>query len=378
MSHSGYFDVIVVGSGPAGSSCATMLAQAGLEVLLIDRSKFPRDKICGDCINPGCWDFFDVLGVSHALRTLDLRIIHSVRIVTRAKKEIAFQVSADRNQPFFSVRRSVLDDVLMSRAMQAGATFLGETILMDAVFDGGWNVLVRNRSANESYRCAYLVGADGRNSAVATKIGAWSTSDPTVHGRRRIGIQCQTKYVPAIGSEVRLGTMKYGYFGIVNVNDECANVAMVANADGLRESYCDLSEFLEDVVCEHPIIGWEIGHAGHFSRVATTFPVSPVRRRWNKPQAFLAGDARQTVEPFTGEGVYFALQDGSFTAAEILSAFGKRIEQPVRPHRHRWMNRFIAPILNDNKLAESILGFASHVPWLTGILASRILSVTPA
>ncbi len=378
MSHVRHFDVIVAGAGPAGSSCATMLARAGLNVLLIDRSRFPRDKICGDCINPGCWSFFDAMGVSDALRSLNPRILRSIRIVTPRKTEIAINIPGDDRRPFFSIRRSELDYLLMRTALEAGTAFLEEATILDAIFDGGWNVLVRDKNGNASYRCTYLVGADGRNSALAAKIGAWSKSNPTARGKRRVGIQCQTKYLSSIGSEVCLGTMQYGYFGVVNISDDCANIAMVVNADDLRSTYRDLSEFFEEMVCEHPIIGWSIAHAGHFDKIVTTFPVSPVRRYWIKPQAFLAGDARQTVEPFTGEGIFFALQDGFHTAEEILRAYGKRNQGPLHPHRYRWANRVFSPILNHSELAESVLGYASHAPWLARALARKVFWATSA
>jgi flavin-dependent dehydrogenase len=59
--------VAIVGGGPAGAACATLCAQAGLRTLVLEKAVFPRDKVCGDCVNPGCWPLFQQLGVARTL-----------------------------------------------------------------------------------------------------------------------------------------------------------------------------------------------------------------------------------------------------------------------------------------------------------------------
>lgn len=373
MKSSVHFDVIVVGAGPAGSLCATLLAQAGLKTLLIDKSRFPRDKICGDCINPACWDYFDVMGVSNTLRALGLRVIEAVRVANTTGKEILLTIPSDPAEPFFSMKRSALDDVLRKRAIEEGATFFGETRILDATYNGTWNVLLGGESGIEAYSCNYLVGTDGRNSSVAGKIGAWSENVSSVAGGKRIGLQCHARYLPAVGSEVRLGTLERGYFGVVNVDDHNANIAMVVDADAATNTFRDLLEFVEEVLCGHPMLGREISHSGFIDKVITTFPINPVRRHWNKPQVFLAGDARQTVEPFTGEGVYFALKDGIRTTQEILPFYGLKLDGIVHSRRNYWVNRAFSPILSNYELAEFFFGVVSHFAWFAGMLAGRIL-----
>src|SRR5205814_8449208 len=64
------FDVAIVGGGPAGSSCAAFCALAGLRTLVLEREKFPREKVCGDCLNPSCWLVLDRLNLSQQIRAL--------------------------------------------------------------------------------------------------------------------------------------------------------------------------------------------------------------------------------------------------------------------------------------------------------------------
>src|SRR5438132_8503389 len=62
------FDVAVIGAGPAGSTCAAFCASNGLGVVLIERERFPREKVCGDCLNPECWPILRRLGIDQRVR----------------------------------------------------------------------------------------------------------------------------------------------------------------------------------------------------------------------------------------------------------------------------------------------------------------------
>lgn len=372
MSPTPHYDVIIAGAGPAGSACGTLLAREGLSVLLLDKSKFPRDKICGDCINPASWTYFDLLGVTEALRRLDLRIIESIRIANLGGKEIVVKAPANSARPFFAIRRSILDNLLLQNAMREGARFLEETMFLDATKEDSWNVLVRRNNGIESYRCDYLVGADGRNSTVANKIGAWSRTKSSVVSQKRIGIQWHSDFQSAIGSEVQLYTMKDGYFGIVNVDDRNSNIAMVTNPNVARKALDNFPGFIEETVFSNPIIGQYARHFEPHNEVVTTFPINPVRRYWRESKTFLAGDARQTVEPFTGEGVSFALEDGIRTARQILGSYEKRVPSFIQPRGDFWVNRVVSPVLRNHEFAESLVALFSQIPWLPRLLARTV------
>ncbi len=372
MNPTPHYDVIIAGAGPAGSACATLLAREGVNVLLLDKSKFPRDKICGDCINPASWTYFDLLGVTEALRRIDLRIIESIRIANLRGKEIVVKAPANSARPFFAMRRSILDNLLLQNAVRVGVKVLEETMFLDATVDDSWNVLVRRTNGVESYKCDYLVGADGRNSTVANKIGAWSRTRFSVVSQKRIGIQWHSDFQSAIGSEVQLYTMKDGYFGIVNVDDQISNIAMVTNPNVARKAIDNFPEFIEETIFSNPIVGRYSGHLEPHNEVVTTFPINPVRRYWRESKTFLAGDARQTVEPFTGEGVSYALGDGIRTARQILESYQKRVPSFINPRRDFWVNRVVSPVLRNHEFAESLVALFSQIPWLPRLLARTV------
>src|SRR2546430_17364857 len=75
-------DVAIVGGGPAGSTCAAFCAAAGLRTVAIDREKFPREKVCGDCINPACWPVIERLGLAEEVRNLAHGVLDAVEFIS--------------------------------------------------------------------------------------------------------------------------------------------------------------------------------------------------------------------------------------------------------------------------------------------------------
>src|SRR6266487_3592433 len=75
------FDVAIVGGGPAGSSCAAFCALAGLDTLVLERENFPREKVCGDCLNPSCWSVLERLGLQQQVRNLPHSKLDSVAFI---------------------------------------------------------------------------------------------------------------------------------------------------------------------------------------------------------------------------------------------------------------------------------------------------------
>src|SRR5262245_35457132 len=82
------FDVAIVGAGPAGSSCAAFCAMAGLRTLLLDREKFPREKVCGDCLNPSCWPVLERLDLAAKVRDLPHSKLCSVAFIAIDGREV--------------------------------------------------------------------------------------------------------------------------------------------------------------------------------------------------------------------------------------------------------------------------------------------------
>lgn len=379
----GKYDVIVVGAGPAGAACSTLLARQDMRVLLLDKAQFPREKICGDCINPKCWPIFELLGVAPTLRDQNLHVLDSFRVTNSVGVELRGAIARDKRSPFFSIKRSALDTLLLENAMDSGVTVHEKTTVIDVRQDNGRDMVIRASGENGivEFTSNVIVGADGRNSVIAKKFSQKAGisqrqkgANGSLHKKHRVGVQWHTHHQPKAGSAVELFLFKSGYCGIVNVSDHAANIAMVTAPDQAQLGKQDFHRFLEETLYSNPAAQERFPSLDPIGDLSTAFPVHPRFHRERKPGVFLVGDAYQTVEPFTGEGVFFALQGGVLAAQRILSAHihGASI-LPGNVRRPFWANRLSSPLLSHGRSADFLMTLASRMPSLVPFIARVIL-----
>ncbi|MGH7928106.1 MAG: NAD(P)/FAD-dependent oxidoreductase, partial [Candidatus Binatia bacterium] len=217
------FDVAVIGAGPAGSATAISLASVGHRVVLLDRARFPRDKLCGDFLNPISWPVLEDLGVADAVR----ECVH-VKVL-RFRVSAASGESAGSPLPLrdtlhsgLGIQRYFLDDVLVTRAKRLGVTVAeGCNVFGISREKGGWIVSYRGPHGNENRRARLLVGADGRNSRIARqlKLDAIGTQN---HGS--IGFQIRLEMISGLEDSVQVHQFPGGYAGLVRLDAETVNL----------------------------------------------------------------------------------------------------------------------------------------------------------
>ncbi|MGZ5538622.1 MAG: NAD(P)/FAD-dependent oxidoreductase, partial [Chthoniobacterales bacterium] len=137
------FDVAIVGSGPAGAACAAVCARAGVRTLLLEREKFPREKVCGDCLNPSCFPVLQRLGIAERVRALPHGKLRRVDFIAIGGRTISIELPPDVE---IAVKRSLFDELLMTRARQAGAEVRDGAIVSGITpptsTSGGWTIAV--------------------------------------------------------------------------------------------------------------------------------------------------------------------------------------------------------------------------------------------
>ena len=121
------YDLIIVGAGPAGSSCAILCAEKGLSVLMIDSSRFPRDKVCGDCLNPAVWPVLERLGVAQGVRELPHSSVPTIRFSVTGGEMIELPLPQGHGEVV--VRRREFDAWLVEQAREQGVIFQDGTTI---------------------------------------------------------------------------------------------------------------------------------------------------------------------------------------------------------------------------------------------------------
>lgn len=344
------FDVAIIGAGPGGSVCAALCARAGLKTVIVERQSFPRPKVCGDCLNPGAWDLLQDLGIAGQTATLPHRPLRRVVFHEPSGKKRAVPLPSDP-RPEIAIRRSALDQLLLETAQKAGARLLEGQALTRVT--PGWNM----ETPLEKCQARYLVAADGRNSSVARMLKVYPKKKSL-----RVAFQTHLRRPDYFGDEVHLHILADGYCGMAPVDAHTLNVCLVGTPGGIPK----LKKWLTGL---HP------GAAAATWRTIVPLEREPIRIC--HPGLLFVGDAARVVEPFTGEGIYYAMQTGALAARHIVEHFDQpdlcsrtyRKEADQIYHGRLWINRLARAAVTHPALAAL---FIRHLPATLPLLTRRI------
>jgi flavin-dependent dehydrogenase len=311
--------VIVVGAGPGGSSTAWHLARAGVDVTLLDRASFPRDKVCAEYLSPqasriiakmGAMEEIQASGPAH-LTGMRVRAPNGCEIHGSFVAEHGYRAFHDRG---ISVRRSVLDAILVGKAQAAGATLVQRARVTDVIRDATGRTcgvtILDSDGVTREMRASLVIGADGLRSVVGRRLGLTRVSRIP----RRIAFVAHFRNVPGVTEVGEMHVEKDGYVGIADVGHGLTNVALVVPARAARDAAMDPDAMLDEWLMGHPHLAARFAVAERVEPVRATGPfASYTRRAWSRGAA-LVGDAADFFDPFTGEGVYTALRGGEMLA----------------------------------------------------------------
>ena len=323
-------DVIVVGAGPAGASTATYLARAGLEVLVLDRARFPRAKPCAECLSPQASRLLDDLGVLSAIERSGPAHLEGVAVRSPDGTWLVGNYGGPRDRrhrPYrpvsLAVRREVLDQILVNAARFAGAAVLEGVRVTDVVHDGttrvaGVRALMRDGSRIE-LRARLVVAADGLRSMIARRVGLAHVA----RFPKRMSLGAHYTGVEGVGPYGEMHVERDGFVGVADVGGGITTVAMVVPADRAKEMSGDKARFLDEWIASRRHLAPRFAKAKRIDEVWATGPfASQARRAW-APGVALVGDAADFFDPFTGEGIYAALRGGELLAQHVVDALGQ-------------------------------------------------------
>ena len=321
-------DVLVVGAGPGGSATAYHLARHGVNVLCVEKARFPREKVCGDGLTPR--------GV-RAVQRMGIDPSHPafVRVDGLRSHAHGFTITlpwpALRSFPDFGVVRTRhdFDHLLAQRAQKAGALLWEEAeAAAPIVDDATWvtGATVRRDGEEDLVRARYVIASDGASSRFAAQAGV--ERDP----RRPLGIAARRYFrspraqEPLLESWLDLhdrGKNLPGYGWIFPLGDGVLNVGA-----GLLNTYRGFREVsargLMDAFVRSLPPEWEIDEAHATGPLRSgPLPMGMNRRPLARPGMLVVGDAGGIVNPFNGEGIAYAIESGELAAELVYEALVK-------------------------------------------------------
>jgi len=374
------FDIAVVGAGPAGSAAAITLARQGYAVALLDKERFPREKLCGDFINPITRPIVRALGVEEEILACTHEKVNTFRIasVSGAKAEVALSSSGESGFYGIGLRRFDLDYILVQKAAAAGAVTLQGARVRDLKKKPkGWRLAVEHTGVDQELEARLLIAADGRNSWVAHHLGL---AHPAAMRGKAVGFQLRLKGSRAISGAVEIHLFPGGYAGLVGLGDDTINLCLAIEKNRLPHHGSPAAFLLERCLPQNPHLRGILSRSQWLGEVRSTYPVYFPPRRCYGDSVLLVGDAARVNEPVSGEGMYFAMRSGQLAAKVVDQAFRRKEFSAValRPYewectrtfrRRRAVNAVIRFLVYRPALATPLIRLAaSRSRWLDSVV----------
>jgi geranylgeranyl reductase family protein len=328
-------DVIVVGAGPAGSTTAYHLAKAGLDVLLLEKTAFPREKICGDGLTPRAVTQLVRMGVDTSvengwLHNRGLRIMAGGVQLELDWPELAAHPNYGLVRP-----RSDFDEVLCRQAVAAGARLLEHCNVTGPILDPRTSRIVgvtaklggdRAEQKETEFRAPLVVAADGNSTRLSIAMGLHKRED------RPMGVAYRAYYKNPrhnddyLESWLELSDSKQpdrllpGYGWIFGMGDGTSNIGLGILDTSKAFGRVDYREMMRRWLAGTPE-EWELTEENRTCPIrGAALPMGFNRKPHYTRGLLLVGDAGGMVNPFNGEGIAYAMESGELAARVIAQA----------------------------------------------------------
>ncbi len=334
------YDAIIVGAGPAGSTCATLLAKKDRNVLLLEKSKFPRDKICGDGISGKSVAILNEIGLIEEINSSDHVKVSGVVITSPKGTRVEIEVPIDENlPPAYICRRYIFDNILFEKARSfSNVDVLQGFEVTDIIKEDSYVVGVRGLDSNGEERVfkgKIVVGADGALSVLRQKLSNINGID-----KRHTIIAIRAYYKNVVGTKNKyefhiIKTLMPGYFWIFPLENNLSNVGLAIEMKDKENKNLNLKEVFFDIVNNNPMFKERFRNAELLDDIkGWTLPLGSKTTKSYGNGFLLIGDAAALIDPLTGEGIGNAMWSAQLAAKTIDRALeiGNFSEETLRTY----------------------------------------------
>lgn len=304
-------------------------------MLVLDRAKFPRDKVCAEYLSPQASRILSDMCVLDEIERTEPAHLAGMKIRAPNGHVANGEFAANHGfRPFrdtgLAIRRIILDEIVLRGARTAGARVEEAVRVTDLARNGSARVsgvTVLDSDGPRTLRARYVVGADGLRSVIGRRLGLMRTSRIWP---QRIALVAHYRKVQGVTDMGEMHVDYDGYFGIVDVGEGRMNVAVVVPMSRAKEIGEDKAEFFERWIGSRPHLAERFAGAERITPVRATGPFANASRRAWSPGAALVGDAADFFDPFTGEGIYAALRGGELLAPYLAEALVRSPQEESR------------------------------------------------
>ncbi len=327
-------DVLIVGGGPAGAIAALVLARVGVGVTILDRAVFPRDKLCGDSVNPGAMALLARHGLAAQVEARALAV--SGMLVT-GPGGAAVRAIYPGGVVGRSILRRELDTMLLEAATRAGARVEQGARVVSPLVEGAngtrrvTGVSLRTRGGAVARPARVVIGADGRHSSLAFALGlARRPRRP-----RRWAIGAYFDGVAGLSDVGEMHVRRGHYIGVAPTPGGLVNACLVVPEARARAIGSAQAEALEQTLQRDEQLGPRFHHACRATPVTMLGPLAVEVGSAGVEGLLLAGDAAGFIDPMTGDGLRLAMRGGELAATAALEALEGRADAHIRLAQRR-------------------------------------------
>jgi flavin-dependent dehydrogenase len=364
------WDVAVVGAGPAGAMAARELARLGQDVLLLDRASFPRWKVCGCCLNGHALATLRSAGLESVIERSGAVPLGGIRLASAGRvAEVPLSGS-------LALSREAFDAAMVQAAIQAGVAFLpqtwaalksdGGTVRERLACDSGTRLELRQGPTRECGTARVVLAADGLGAKLVARAGIGEDRD-SLAARIGAGVIVPTAPVFYEPGRIFMACGRDGYLGLVRLEDGRLNLAAALDPRWVR-ACCGPGHAAAELLAE---AGWPaVPNLAKLSWRGTA-PLTRQPRRRARERLFLLGDAAGYIEPFTGEGIAWAL-----AAGRAIAPLAARAVRHWHPGLSREWDALYRRLIEPRQRICRIVATVLRSPVLTGT-AVRLLAFAP-
>lgn len=371
-------DVCIVGAGPAGLSTALFLAKNGISSTVVEKSVFPRDKICGDAFSGKVsWVLrkldpeieAEILKQSFQLPSWGVKFFGTQNNELKVPFKLNYNAQTDKAPGFISSRLN-FDNFLFEKAKQNPLIEIIENTNLVSFERGEKTVLASTKDKSFEIEAKLLIDASGAYSKLAKELVGLEVLDDS----NSLGLRTYYENVSDLDKEgyIELHFLKEmlpGYFWIFPMANGLVNVGAGIRTDLMRKNKINLKKEFQKVISSHPVLAERFKNAELVDGIKLYgLPLGSQKRKLTADNVILLGDAAALIDPFTGEGIGNAMISGMLAAEQIEQSLAKNdfSSQELENYDNKLYKRLGSELKLSKQMQE-----LSRYPWLFNFVVNK-------